>query len=325
MLNKEIGGYLEVERNFGKEFYSGLALNTSRNCLQLLIRDKKIKKLYIPYYLCLVIEETCISEKVEIIYYHIDSSFKPILENVLLNDNEYIYIVNYFGMLSCEYIKKIRDKYKNIILDNTHSFYSKPLDGVDTIYNCRKYFGVPDGAYLISNLDINNIEKRFEEANSLSRIKHLFGRFQKDAESFYEDFSCAEGELDNCDIMLMSKITHNMLCSIDYDRVYKSRLKNYDVLAKELKEINLLKINRSGTYMYPLLVHNGSELRTYLIKNKIYVPKLWPNLDKFELNDFERNLFENLVPLPIDQRYSESDMNIILKVIEKFLELESEK
>ena len=34
MLNKEIGGYLEIERSYGKEYFSGLALNTSRNCLQ---------------------------------------------------------------------------------------------------------------------------------------------------------------------------------------------------------------------------------------------------------------------------------------------------
>ena len=324
MINKEIGGYLEIERNYGKEFYSSIALNTSRNCLQLLVREKKIKRLYLPYYLCLVIEETCISENIEIIYYHINNSFEPILDSVVLKENDYIYIVNYFGMLSCKYIKALKDKYKNIILDNTHSFYISPLAGVDTIYNCRKYFGVPDGAYLISDLDINNIDKQYEEADSLSRIKHLFGRFQKDAESFYEDFFYSECELDNNDIMLMSKITHNMLCSIDYDRVYNSRVENYDILAKKLKDINLLKINKIGTYMYPLLVNNGKKLREYLINNKIYVPKLWPNLDKFELNDFESSLFENLIPLPIDQRYSESDMNIILKTIKEFLELESE-
>ena len=320
MLNKEIGGYLEIERSYGKEFFNGLALNTSRNCLQFLIRERNIKKIYIPYYLCLVIEDTCINEGIEIIYYHIDCNFKPILDNVSLNDNEYIYIVNYFGMLSNDYLKEVEDKYVNVIFDNTHSFYSEPLDGVDTIYNCRKYFGVPDGAYLISNLDINNVKERFFEASSLGRIKHLFGRFEKDAQSFYEDFSQAECELDNCDIELMSKITHNMLCSIDYDGIYESRLRNYIILAKELSNVNLLNLNMNSTYMYPLLVSNGKELRTYLINHKIYIPKLWPSLDKFELNEFESNLFENLVPLPIDQRYSDSDMKYILDIIKKFLD-----
>lgn len=325
MLVKEIGGYLEFEKSYGQEFFGGLALNTSRNCLQFLIRERNIKKIYIPYYLCLVIEDTCVNEGVEILYYHIDDYFKPILDNIVLNDNEYIYVVNYFGMLSNDYIKEIKDKYLNIILDNTHSFYSEVLDGIDTIYNCRKYFGVPDGAYLISNLDISNVTERFVEASSLSRITHLFGRFEKDAQSFYGDFSNAEDELDNRNIELMSKITHNMLSFIDYNKIYESRLSNYSVLAEELSNINILNLDMNGTYMYPLLINKGKELRNYLIENNIYIPKLWPNLDKFELNEFESNLFENLVPLPIDQRYSNSDMKYILNMINKFLELESEK
>lgn len=39
-----------------------------------------------------------------------------------------------------------------IILDNTQSFFQKPISGIDTIYSCRKYFGVPDGAYLSTNI-----------------------------------------------------------------------------------------------------------------------------------------------------------------------------
>lgn len=325
MSNREIGGYLEIERNYGKEFFDGLALNTSRNCLQFLIRKRNIKKIYIPYYLCLVIEDTCIDEGVEIVYYHIDSYFNPMLDDVILNNNEYIYLVNYFGMLTNDYVEKMRDKYRNIILDNTHSFYSRPLESVDTIYNCRKYFGVPDGAYLISDLDVSNIYDHFSEASSLGRIYHLFGRFEKNAQAFYSSFLEAECELDNCDIQLMSKITHNMLCAIDYDKIYNIRVSNYAILANELSDSNLLSLSCNGTYMYPLLVNNGKELRTYLINHKIYVPKLWPDLDKFELNEFECNLFENLVLLPIDQRYSDNDMKYLLNIIKKFFELESEK
>ena len=42
---KEIGGYLEFERNQGEEFHKNcLALNTGRNCLRYLIRVRKIRK-----------------------------------------------------------------------------------------------------------------------------------------------------------------------------------------------------------------------------------------------------------------------------------------
>ena len=61
---KEIGGYLEFEKFNGKEYYSRLlAVNNARNALLYLLRVRKIKKIYIPYFLC-------------------DSVFKPIQMHV---------------------------------------------------------------------------------------------------------------------------------------------------------------------------------------------------------------------------------------------------
>lgn len=40
---------------------------------------------------------------------------------------------------------------QHYIVDNCHSFYHKPNVGGNYIYSCRKFFGVPDGAYLITN------------------------------------------------------------------------------------------------------------------------------------------------------------------------------
>lgn len=58
---KEIGGYLELEQNSGSEFRSnGIALNSARNCLRYLIRARKIKKIWLPKFLCSVISDTCL-------------------------------------------------------------------------------------------------------------------------------------------------------------------------------------------------------------------------------------------------------------------------
>ena len=59
MKNREIGGYFSLEGKYdGIEFHKGISLNSGRNCLQLLIREYCIKKIYLPYYLCLVIKDT---------------------------------------------------------------------------------------------------------------------------------------------------------------------------------------------------------------------------------------------------------------------------
>ena len=54
----EIGGYFGLESLISNEYHKGLvALNTARNALLYVLRARKIKKLYIPYYLCNSISE----------------------------------------------------------------------------------------------------------------------------------------------------------------------------------------------------------------------------------------------------------------------------
>ena len=55
-----------------------------------------------------------------------------------LNNTTYIYFVNYYGLFK-DNIQKIIDKYKYVIVDNTHDFFNKDNYSVDVIYNYRKY------------------------------------------------------------------------------------------------------------------------------------------------------------------------------------------
>ena len=48
---------------------------------------------------------------------------------------------------------------KNVIIDNVQAYFQRPIEGFDTLYSCRKYFGVPDGAVLYTDLEIEPLEK----------------------------------------------------------------------------------------------------------------------------------------------------------------------
>ena len=53
-----------------------------------------------------------------------------------------------------------------------------------------------------------------------------------------------------------------------------------------------------------------------LIDNKIYVAKYWPNVLQWSQKDsLEYELTENIIPIPIDQRYNSNDMNRIVDLI----------
>ena len=137
-MQKEIGGYLEFENFSGELLYEdAILLNSARSALRLIIRNKKIKKLWMPYYTCDVILKTCALEKVEVMFYEIDSRFRPV--EIDVDNGEWIYIINYFGQLD-ECLISIKDCSKRIIVDNVQSYFSKPIKGLYTIYSCVACF-----------------------------------------------------------------------------------------------------------------------------------------------------------------------------------------
>lgn len=317
---KEIGGYLDFERYYGQEFHKNcILLNSARNCLRYLIKSKEIKELWISPLNCEAVFEACRRENVTIHYYHVDSTFKPILVKCL-PVNSFVYVTNYYGQLEEEDVQSLLLKDYNIILDNVQSFFTEPIKGADVIYTCRKFFGVPDGAYLYT--ENKNLSKKLKIDTSYRRIIHLYGRFEVDAESFYSDFLKAEKEIDNLPIRRMSKYTNNLLKSFDYNVVKGKRSENFKMLQSKLSTYNQLKIRYvDGPYAYPFYTREGNLIRKELQKQKIYIPILWPNvLQSEEASKIEFEYAENILPLPCDQRYMPSDMEYIAQIIKSIIE-----
>lgn len=80
---------------------------------------------------------------VEYEFYHINRAFEPVFTKEI-GANEWLYIVNFYGQLSNEYLQTWKQRYDRVIVDNAQSYFQMPVDGLDTLYTCRKYFGVAD-------------------------------------------------------------------------------------------------------------------------------------------------------------------------------------
>lgn len=314
---KEIGGFLELELNHGSEFHEqGIALNSGRNALRYLIRGRKIKRIWLPKLLCSAISDTCKEENVEILYYLIDKQLRPVLPQGL--EGDWLYLINYYGQYSVEEIRHLGQIYKNIIVDNVQAFYTKPIDGLDTIYTCRKFFGVPDGGYLYTDCTLSEILQKDE---SYDRLTFLAGRLERSANDFYSAYRENEQRIDELPLRRMSMVTQNLLRGIDYEKIKKDRERNFSYLHEYLKSINQLELCLpDGPYMYPLLVKDGAEIRKRLQEKKIYVPTMWPNvLESLAHEETEYALAKNILPLPCDQRYDLNDMQYLVKEVYKCL------
>ena len=311
-FNMEIGGYFGLEQtikiNNGEYYPSLIALNTARNALVYIARARQIKRLYIPFYLCDSVSGVCDREGIDYSFYHIGKDFLPLFD-IALGTDEYLYVVNYYGQLDNNQLFFLKNKYQRIIVDNVQAFFQPPLRGVDTIYSCRKWFGVPDGAYLSTNCFL---KEELDVDNSDGRTKHLIGRIKDGAFAHYSEFKENDDFFKTLKLMSMSRFTHELLNNIDYKKIIDSRNDNFSFLHSKLKSINKLSLKAiSGPFFYPLYVDNGEKIRKYLIDNNIYVPILWPNVINVKESDYAKNI----IPIPCDQRYSKEEMLFISSLI----------
>ena len=310
-----IGGYFSLELSLREEYHKdAIRLNTGRNCLEYILRARGYKKVYVPYYTCEVVMEPINKLDISYEFYHIDIHFE-IRDRFTLKDDEALLYTNYFG-LKQRYVEQLVEKFgSRLIVDNTQAFYAKPIMGIDTFYTCRKFFGVADGAYLYTD---SFLEDNFEQDKSYERMTHLLKRIDLSAEQGFADFRKADDGLDNQPIRKMSKLTQRILQSFDYEAAAKKRRKNFQILHDALSSRNNLEFafdEDTVPMVYPYFTKDKT-LKQRLIAEKVYVATYWPNVLKWVIEDsLEYQLAYDLLPLPIDQRYGNEEMNVICCLI----------
>lgn len=309
---KEIGGYIELDTYHLPMLHEGaIALNCGRNCLAYLFRSRGIRKIKIPFFICASIPGVCDKEGIKKSFYHVGLDFKPI-KSLSLEEDEWLYLVNFYGQLSNEEIKSYVEKYGRVIVDQANDYFATPLPGVDTFYTCRKWFGVADGAFLYTDTHLSD---DFLQDESFDRMCFLLGRYERTANEFYAKYNANNKFFIDQPIKRMSKLTTNLLHGIDYNAVEIRRRMNFEFLHEQLETYNKLK-PRTALFMYPFMIKNGAVIRKKLQTEKIYIPTLWPTV--FELTDktdLEYQMAQNILPLPIDQRYGTEDMKYIVEEV----------
>lgn len=303
---KPIGGFLQLDSFSGKEFYNrGMSFNLGRTALVYAIKQKGYKKMWIPYYLCDCISYIFDREGIQYEYYHIDNNFLPLISECL-HEYEAVLIVNYFGFLTENQLNNFQKKYGNVIIDNSQAFYAK--GNQLSVYTCRKWFGVADGAYLSEELS-KDIYENLPQDFSSRKVEHLARKYENPNENLYDIYSHIEVNNDKETIKKMSLLTKNLLKAVDYEKIAKIRTRNWELLDEMLGKYSEISIRSvSVPFMYGLYTDKADNIRYELKKYHIFLPQLWSNVLKLPDNWCEYKVAKNLLLLPLDQRYDDSDM-----------------
>lgn len=258
-------------------------LNSARNCLRYIIRAYNISDIYIPYYICPTIKIALRKEGIKIKFYHIDKNFMPVCE---FRENDFILYPNYFGICT-KNIENLEKKYKNLIVDNAHSFYSKPY-GLASFNSLRKFFqpnyGIKNGAYLYTNKLLN---EKFDISENYETVEYNFENIVKN-----------ENLLDKEDVKTISETTETMMKNIDFEEEKQKRLSNfykYHELYSNKNELNINLQKNEIPFVYPLLTKD-EKIGYELEKQGLMIFRYWSGIPK---NYDEYDFYRYLVPIPI--------------------------
>ena len=314
---KEFGGCPAIKLNRLHPFYTEnentVALNSEYTAFRYALSLIRADRIHIPHYASSIWGRIAEEMEMECVYYHIGLDFLP--TDLAPENNDAVLLINYHGLCS-EGLKSFTTGKR--IIDNCMTFYESPVmeDGVYNIYSCRKFFAVPDGAYLVSQ-SINK-ENRITLKKDLSykRALALLKSLELGESSAYKDMQTNEQDIAK-KYCAMSALTESMLSAVDYTSEDAIRTRNFKHLHESLKKFNLLAITHTPEHapqFYPLLVN--ADVRDHLIRKKIFIPLMWRKTLSKEFDRLsEKQLSQKLICLPVSPDYSVEDMEYIAQTV----------
>ena len=312
---KPIGGFFELEvpsRGLGYH-PDALALSNGRACMQWILENEKPRKVYVPFYTCYALYQPMQEKGIELEFYKINESLNPVdLPEPKIG--ELLVFINYFGLKNKQAEKLVQKFARRVVIDDTHRFFFRGYHHAYSFTSARKYFGVPDGAYLYGVVNSEKNIPRNTHVSIVHNIKRLMSQ-QEEAFQAYTDYEASLG----FDLQRISLLSERLLSGLDYSAIANIRKDNFNFLHQHLQQYNKLFIDISELdvpFCYPFLPGNEID-KVLFYQHKLYIPSYWPDMLERNITGFEleKNITRRLLPLPVDHRYTQQDMQRIVNVI----------
>ena len=331
----------ESEKYKTKYFISG------RNALLGLCRllESSKKRVILPGYTCSTVIDPFIQEKWKIEYYDINIDLSINIASLEKLIKEFkptaILLHAYFGFKFKNNIEKIlklaKDNHIFIIEDLTQNLLSgeKNIEANFYISSMRKFLAVPDGGILISNEEImleccEEKKQLIELSNKAFELKKVYmNTNDKETKKRFRELyvECHNILALNDELVNVSQQTLEIYKKTDLKKIKQKRLKNFNLLCERLKtnkKIRLIYKRARDTVIplyLPLYVLNNERevLQKYLADNNIYCPIIWPRYNIIpQMSKETEYIYDNILCIPIDQRYDDKDMEYIAQKITEF-------
>lgn len=323
-MSSAIGGYLGIEQHLvHSQFYRNPAqFNSGRSALLFyLSQHPHLTHILLPQFFCGEVINTLQHCGYQLDYYALDTQLNiSSLPDSYTPQNTLVVLVNYFDIKRENITAFIKSNpLSHVIIDCSQAYFSQWQ--APAFYSPRKFFGVLDGGELTPPPNEEQLAPYPQQINQ--ETSHYLHSPYQGTEPYYNDYVKHESEFNHAQIKRCSALSQQLLSIIDYPLIAKKRQQNFTQLHQALRAVNSLNLcsvpNTNATALcYPLLHPKGNKIKQHLLAAKIYVPTYWRDSPNQEVS-IVKYLVDNLVCLPIDQRYSEVEMQRIIKTISEVL------
>lgn len=313
-MTRGIGGFFPLElpsRPGPLPPRDALLLRTGRACLRAILEATRPSRLHVPFYICDAALEPARALGVSLAFYAIDASLSPILPQLAAADS--LLIVDYFGVCGRS-LRWAEELGHRGIIDASHALFESGPNKCWRFTSARKWFGVPDGAFLWGPVDIPPLVP----APLSSLPAHLIERRWGDPELAYRQYLAAENRFAPS-VAPISTESVALLSGVDTELVRSRRRANFAYLHERLGPLNELSVALEPgrvPFCYPFLAPREVS-QAALARAGLFVPRFWLDCLSRGTDDFswERTLSSRLLPLPIDHRYDTTDMQLAAEIV----------
>lgn len=324
--------------NIGKDTKFTLSGRTSiYYVLENILKNKQIKKAYLPSYSCFSMAEPFFDLGIEVEYYDVYYNEGLKYDIDFRTDIDIFLAMNYFGYSNTNmdlYIKKFKEQGKIVIEDITHSIFSSKRYSENSDYligSLRKWMPIASGGIAVnmnsnfevelnlkSNAKMIDIKKSamqnkkdyIENTNNISKEMFLnqYAQSGKVLDEDYKNYSIDEESL-------------KIIMGININKIVNSRIENAKIIYEKLRNnVNVRFLiedyNQNDSLLFvPIILEHDlrDKLRKYLIEKQVYLPIHWP------LEERINNVFEKELSLICDQRYTKKEISEYIETIIEFL------
>lgn len=294
-----------------------LFVHSGRAALELLLRNlpRRPRCLWLPRFSCNTLLQPAEHLGIPVRRYSCDDRLRPLLPTDMA-ESDALVLINYFGLTAQAVADAAARHNGPVLVDATTAFGAEMPDGADGIfYSFRKFLPVADGGAALARYPLTKRPRATDDSSR--RMEFLYIRAHLGAEAAAEAARRAEDSLSGPPLRL-SPQTRALIFRIGVNAAAERRLRNYRLLHTALAPLNRLELPEtpaSAPMHYPL-VSGIPDLRDSLIDNGIALPLYWQEVvDETEAYETENQLARTLLPLPLDQRYGDTDMERLIQLI----------